>query len=525
MEPSCVHQTQIPGTSRLFADFLYDFDRVSRFFAHNPADPASFARAAAQIEYPEERRRKLVEALREQNGDSAALDELARPGTVAVVTGQQVGLFSGPSYTVFKALTAVKLAERLTREGLRAVPVFWLASEDHDLAEVDHVWLFDQEARPSKINLANELANGGPVGNVSIGGLSWEQVREALGELPFADETVQRLQAAYGPGATFSSGFKALLQDVLRGYGLLFLDPLAPAIREMASPFLAKTAKRVPELVEGLKARDTELAQAGYHAQVHLEDSTSLLFLLEDGKRIPLRVNEGEFTARDQKYGTADLCGISKRLSPNALLRPVMQDFLLPTVSYVGGPAEIAYMAQGQVLYEKLLGRMPVIFPRNSFTLLDERADKLIGHFGLTMPDLLDHQDKVKSKIAAQLVPAGLADEFAELEHLMASSIDKLRGSLREFDPTLEVAAQKSGTKMKYQLRHLAEKAARETLRRDQMAARKAQYLINLMYPQRKLQERFFSIVPFLAKHGPDLPERLLGMAQLNCPDHMVRVV
>ncbi|HEX4167867.1 MAG TPA: bacillithiol biosynthesis cysteine-adding enzyme BshC [Bryobacteraceae bacterium] len=525
MEPSCVRQTQIPGTSKLFGDYLYQFDRVSCFFSHNFADAASFPKAAADIDYPESRRCALVAALRQQNGDSASLDLLAQPGTLAVVTGQQVGLFSGPSYTVFKALTAVKLAESLSKEGIPAVPVFWLASEDHDLAEVDHVWFFNQDAQPGKISLANAVTNGGPVGEVELSELPWPEIRESLGDLPFADETVERLRAAYPPGSTFTSGFKALLQDILREYGLLFLDPLDPAIREMARPFLANAAKRVPELTSALKARDHELAEAGYHSQVHLDDNSSLLFLLNEGKRSPLRWKDGEFVARDQKYVAADLCGISDRLSPNALLRPVMQDYLLPTVAYVGGPAEIAYMAQTQVLYSKLLGRMPVIFPRNSFTLLDARAEKIINHFHLSILDLLDHQEQVKGKIARQMVPTDLAEQFRELEISLSESLSRLQQNLHDFDPTLEAALQKSHAKMLYQLRHLSSKAARETLRRDELGTKKANFLINLVYPQRHLQERFFSIIPFLAKHGLDLPQTLLGMAQLTCPDHMVRTI
>ncbi len=524
MEPSCVRQTLIPGTSKLFADFLYQFDRVSAFYSHNFGDPGSFREAAAQLDYPESRRQEIVSALREQNGSSASLEELAKPGTVAVVTGQQVGFLSGPSYTIFKALTAVRLVHELRAQGIQAVPIFWLASEDHDLAEVDHVWLFDQDLKASRISVANEVTNGGPVGEVVLQDVPLGEIRGALGDLPFADQIFDRVKRAYSPGATFTSAFRGLLQELLGSFGLLFLDPLATSIRKIARPFLAETAARVPELLEGVKARNRQLEEAGYHSQVHLDEASSLLFLL-NGKRMPLRWKDNEFTSRDKTYRTEDLQEMAERLSPNALLRPVMQDYLLPTVTYVGGPAEIAYMAQSQVLYRKLLGRMPVIFPRNSFTLLDGRAEKLIQRYGLSMPCLFDHQEKVKSKIAATLVPSGLTDKFASLDTTISSAITDLEASLRDFDPTLESAAKKSGAKMMYQLRHLSGKAARETLRRDERSAREADYLIDLTYPQKRLQERLYSIIPFLAKHGPDLPQRLFEMTQTSCPDHMVRTV
>lgn len=525
MEPSCVRQDEIPGTTRLFADYLYHFDQVRRFYPHEFCDPASFSEAAAQLDYPESRRKLLVSALREQNGDSAALDELSRPGTAAVVTGQQVGLLSGPSYTIFKALTALRLARELWQMDIRAVPVFWLASEDHDLAEVDHAWLFNQDATPARVAVSSAVTNGGPVGEVVINDPPIQAIREALGDLPFADEVVSKLERAYVSGATFTAAFKTLLQDVLREFGLLFLDPMEQAVREIARPFLAGAAARLPELLAGLKARDRELAEAGYHSQVHLDEGSSLFFMLGEGKRTALRWKDGQFSARDKVYPLEELQERADRLSPNALLRPVMQDYLLPTVAYVGGPAEIAYMAQSQVLYQKLLGRMPVIFPRNSFTLLDGRAEKLVARYCLQMPDLFDHQDRVKGKIAGQLVPAGLAGEFSSLESSISNAISGLQSSLQSFDPTLEAAAKKSGAKMLYQLRHLSAKTARETLRRDDHGAREANYLINLTYPHRRLQERFYSIVPFLAKHGLDLPQRLFEMTQVTCHDHMIREV
>ncbi len=525
MEPSCVRQDLIPGTSKLFADFLYNFPSVKDLYDHNFADPESFAAAAKQLKYPASRRAQMVEALREQNGSSPELDELARPDAVAVVTGQQVGLLTGPSYTVFKALTAVKVARELKANGIPAVPVFWLASEDHDLAEVDHVWLFGGNAAPGKIGVSSPVANGGPVGEVETGELPLPEIRAALGDLPFAEEVLECVKRAYTPGATFTTGFKTLLRDILKDFGLLFLDPLAPAIRAIARPFLAETAARVPELLEGLKARDRELAARGYHSQVHLDDASSLLFLLGEGNRSALRWREGKFAAKDRTYSADELQAEAHRLSPNALLRPVMQDFLLPTVAYIGGPAEIAYMAQSQVLYHKLLGCMPVIFPRNSFTLLDGRAEKLIARYRLSFQDLLDQQDKVKSKMAAQLVPQDLGAKFAALESTMSNTIASLKADLKRFDPTLEAAAGKSGAKMLYQLQRLSRKTARETLLRDERSARDANYLVDLTYPHRRLQERFYSIVPFLAKHGLDLPERLFAMTQLTCPDHMVRTV
>lgn len=523
MEPSCVRQTAIPGTTRLFDDYLYQFDQVRSFYPSHFSDPQAIPETLQKLEYPESRRSALVSALREQNGDSAALEKLAQPGTVAVVTGQQVGLFSGPAYTIFKAVTAAKLAMQLNEQGIPAVAVFWLATEDHDLAEADHAWVFNHELSPAKIAVAPGIVNGGPVGEVKIGEAPISELRDGLGHLPFAEDVVQRIERAYPHDSTFGSGFRSLLQEVLKDFDLLYLDPLTPAIREIAAPFLSKAAGEIADLTAALRERNRNLLAAGYHSQVHIDEDTSLLFLIDNGKRMALRWKADGFATRDRSYTRAQLEQVADRLSPNALLRPVMQDYLLPTLCYVGGPSEIAYLAQGEVLYKRLLGRMPVIFPRNSFTLLDTRAAKLLTRYRLQIADMLGPQEKVRSCIASKLVPRKLDHEFASLRSGMSSSLAKLQTELTEFDATLEAAVNKSASKILYQLDKLSRKTARETMRRDQRAHGDATYLMNLIYPERHLQERFYSIIPFLAKHGLDLPQQLLGQTQLVCPDHMVR--
>ena len=523
MQPSCVRQDLIPGTSKLFADYLYQFDKVSGFFPYTSWHADGVETAAKAVSFPADRRAKIVAALATQNSDVAALDKLAQPNTVAVITGQQVGFLLGPAYTIFKALTAIQLAAHLNEQGIPAVPIFWLASEDHDLAEVDHAWVFNQEATPAKISLASSLVNGGPVGDVQLNEIPLAELRAALGDLPFVEDVMKEVAAAYQPGVTLGSAFRKLLEKTLKGLGLLFLDPLAEPVREIAAPFLSEAVQRVPELLAALRTRNAAISAAGYHTQVHVDDDSSLFFLLKNGRRWPVRWKNGRFLTKVGSFTPAEMGAMAAQLSPNALLRPVMQDYLLPTASYVAGPAEIAYFAQGAALYEKLLGQMPVIYPRNTFTLLDARAEKLLGRYGLRVSDLLDHHENVKGVLASKLVPPDLTEQIKSAQTLASQALAQLQRSLLQFDPTLEAASRKSTAKINYQFAKLERKIARETMRRDEHATKDAQYLANLIYPQRHLQERFYSILPFLAKHGLDLPHRLLGEIQLSCADHMLR--
>jgi len=518
MEPACIRHTDLPGTSRLFADFTYHFDRVARFYRHDPHDPEAIAEAARELDYPEDRRAAIVSALRAQNGDSESLRRLAEPETVAIVTGQQVGLFSGPAYTIYKAISAARLAHDLTRRGIPAVPIFWLATEDHDFAEVNHAWIFDGSHRPLVMQVDAPPENGRqrPVGGIVLEQPPVEALASAIAGFPHGEEVAAAVREAYPPGVTMGAGFRALLAHLLRKLDLLFLDPLDPAVRRIGAPLVAEALGAAAELKSKLLERNRALEAAGYHAQVHLEAKTSLFFLLENGERVPLRRKDSEF---------AELRDRAAEISPNALLRPVMQDYLLPTVAYIGGPAELAYLAQSQVIYDQLLGRMPVVTSRSSYTLLEPRAAKLLGRYHLSVPDTFVNEEALKEKIAGVLVPDAVERAFADALDGIAHNIECLHGELERFDHTLAASLEKSRGKMIYQLEKTRRKIERETMQRDRRAMEDAGYLSALLFPHRHLQERFYSILPFLAKHGLDLIDMVDQAARPDCPDHRVLTI
>jgi bacillithiol synthase len=525
METACLRHTEIPHTSRLFSDFQYHFDRVSRFYAHNPFDPSSYDAAAREIAFPADRRERLVAALRAKNGGSPSLDLLARPETVAVVTGQQVGLFSGPAYTIYKALTAARLAADLTARGIPAVPIFWLATEDHDFAEVNHTYVFDKDHRPIGVSVNGAAGTDRPVGTIPIAEPPIEKLQEILKAFPYGDDVVDLVRKTYRPGVTFGAGFQALLERLFEKFGFLFVNPLDEAVRQLAAPLLVDALRADEDLHAKLLGRNQELEAAGYHAQVHVEPKTSLVFLLDGDRRIALRRQNGEYTSKDRKYFADDLTQLADHLSPNALLRPVVQDYILPTIAYVGGPAELAYMAQSQVLYESLLGRMPVMLARSGFTLLDARTNKLMERYKLSITSFFRGEDGVRAEIAKALIPETVTQKFGESQGTIADVLDALRAGLVGFDPTLAAAADKSRAKMLYQLAKLERKIARETVNRNQRASADASYMSGLIYPENHPQERFYSILPFIAQHGPDLVDTLYKNIHLDCPDHQVLVV
>jgi bacillithiol biosynthesis cysteine-adding enzyme BshC len=528
MECTCIRHTELPHTTKLFADFVYHFDRVSSFYSFSPFDPDAYATAASQIQFSDDRRAALVSALRLQNGDSELLNRLSQPGTVAVVTGQQVGLFSGPAYTIYKALTAVKVARELTARGIAAVPIFWLATEDHDFAEVNQCWTFDPAHRPRELTVRDYGAaaiSGRPVGGVAAAHYPVEALRNSLQDFPFGAELAGLVEQSYADGATFGAGFAALVKRLLASYELLQIDPMLPAVRELAAPAIRTALSQAPELTQALLERNRELASAGYHAQVHVEDQTSLVFLLEGGRRIALKRKGGEYLANGRRYSTEELMERAASLSPNALLRPVMQDSILPTVAYVGGPAELAYLAQSEVIYRRVLGRMPVSVPRSGFTVLDQRSAKLMERYRLRLQDFFPGEDHLRERMASALIPPALAAAVSDTRTSAGAAVDRLRAALSGFDPTLVSALDNNRRKIEYQLSKMDRKIRLETLRRDERASRDASYLGGLIYPEKHLQERLYSIVPFLAKHGLDLVDRIYENIQLDCPDHRLMTV
>ncbi|HLJ49297.1 MAG TPA: bacillithiol biosynthesis cysteine-adding enzyme BshC [Bryobacteraceae bacterium] len=525
MENGCLRHTEIPHTSKLFSDFQYHYDRVSGFYAHAPGDLTSFRAAAREIQFPAERRAALVQALRKRNANNPSLDLLAQEGTVAVVTGQQVGLFSGPAYTIHKAVTAVRLARRLTEEGIPAVPVFWLATEDHDLAEINHAYVFDQDHRPVRLQADGHGPSLQPVGTIPMREVPIDALAAALAPFAFGEEVSSLVARAYQPGVTFGEAFLTLLQELLAPWNVLFVDPLDAEVRRIAAPLLRDALHDSTGLKDKLLARNKELAQAGYHAQVLIEPQTSLFFVLEDNRRVSLKRQNGDYASKDRTYSIGELVDRAEHVSPNALLRPVMQDYLLPTVAYVGGPAELAYMAQSQVIYEDLLGRMPVMVARSGFTILDQKAAKLMDRYHMRLPELFQSEAAVRDRLARTLVPDSLVRKFEEVRQKLTESLSQLQGDVTSFDPTLAKALERSRAKMLYQLSKIEGKTEREAMRRDARANADALYLMHLIYPEKHLQERYYSILPFLAKHGLNLLDTLYENVHLDCPDHKVLVV
>ncbi|MGH9784172.1 MAG: bacillithiol biosynthesis cysteine-adding enzyme BshC [Terriglobia bacterium] len=541
METHCIPYTELPHVTRLFADYLYDFPRVREFYPLNPYEEASFADAARSLEYSDSLRKAVVSVLEEQNrafsaGEAANenLRKLARPGCFAVVTGQQTGLFSGPVFAFYKALTAIKLARTLTARGLEAVPVFWLATEDHDLAEVNHCFVQDRDGAPQRLEYAGEP----PVPDAPVGAVRLTDAIQApldaltafLPESPHRVELLETLRDCYRPGEGLATAFGRLMARLFAAYGVVLVDSLDERLHALSAHVFQAAVESAVALGNELQDRSRRLVESGYHAQVRTTENSSLLFQYEAGRRRPLRLQDGLFTTSDgESFSPQEILTRLREqpqvLSPNVLLRPVMQDALLPTIAYVGGPSELAYLAQAAPVYQRVLGRMPVIVPRASFTLLEPHAHRLLEKYGLTLLDVCSGKQALRDKMAARFLPPDLAAAFQTAAAGLTESLEALQASLAKLDPTLADAAANSGRKMHYQLSTLERKAAQAAQSRSEQVERDAVRLENSLYPHKTLQERHYSGINYLARYGPSLLDQIYEQISAECSNHQVALL
>jgi bacillithiol synthase len=535
MEPHCLPFREVPHTTKLFAAFTDDFKRVRRYFAHPPTESGILA-AAREIRLDPETRRTVVEVLLEQNARFASgsqlppetarnLDRLAA-GAVAIVTGQQVGLFSGPAYSVYKAVTALRWADAITNRGTDAVPIFWLATEDHDLAEVNHS---DWNTRDGLTRFeipAREEDTDRRVGEILLGDAvkSLTAKAGALLEGSYAEEFAAALRESYAPGETYGSAFGKLISRIFAGRGIIFIDPLDERLHRLSAGVYRRALDDSQTLREALLARSKELENDGLHAQVKVTRESTLLFYNVNGRRQPLRSRNGEFTAGKTRFTPDELrAAIDKSpeaFSANVLLRPIIQDTLLPTAAYIGGPAEIAYMAQNQIVYDSLLGRMPAIVPRAAFTLIDPLIARVLAKFDLDVRDVFRGPQFLRKKMERKFLPHSLASRFDSDEKTLRRLLDKYRKPLMNLDSTLVGALDSAEGKILHQFLKLKEKAGRAENLRTGVLNHKESLILAALYPHKDLQERVLCMLPWLAQYGPELLDKLARNIDLGAPQH-----
>ncbi len=516
----------IPHQSKLFLDYVDLAPSALRFYQSPPTMKnllQSSRSGFADLQCP---KREMASILRRQNerfgGDDRTfenIDELENPDCVAILTGQQVGLFAGPLYTIYKALTAVHIAAQLKRSGVRAVPAFWMDTEDHDLAEVTHCTILDPDSQIRTTDYRSSLFEEAVSPNRPVGSIPFpEKIKQAttdyvshLAESIWKPEVQDHLEATYSPKTTFAQAFARLLSRILKGFGLILFDPQDMESKRLVSPLFRRAIHEAEDIYEALVCRKRELEAAGFNAQVKVLENSSVLFLLSEGERHALERRRTGFGLKnsDRVLSKPELLRLAEQMpeqfSPNVLLRPVVQDHLFPTLAYIGGPAEVAYAAQTEVLYTFYGRPMPVIWPRNSYTLIEPEVASAMDRLGVGIEDCFLGKQHMTETAMRHLEFSKSISLLDELEKHLDQVLTEIRPEVEAVEPPLVQALETSRRKIMHNVRQLRSRIIRLEGEHNSSIASAIDLAAHTCYPNQHLQERTFGVHHFLSQYGTAL--------------------
>ena len=542
MKVDCLDYRTLPGQNPLFLKYLYHFDEVSSLFAPGapaPLDLEALERRAEAVakrplRFSREHLVSLLDPFNRSVGVGEAglinIQKLKGRDTIAVVTGQQLGLFGGPALAVYKAATAVRLSQILEDRGYSAVPVFWLPADDSDFMEVRSTSFYDQTDRLLNIRYPGSQSDGRMVGTIALDRISenLEQLQHQAQRAEFLDSTVQTLGASYRPDQDFRQAHGQWLAGLFRDHGLVLFDSLLPGYKSELTAVFTGLLKKRSEAIQALQRRSLELAEAGFTPQVSLEDSETLLFSHEGNSRHKLVYQNGEYRTKKRKLGYS-LDELLHRIEsnpegfgPNVLLRPVLQDHLFPTVVYVGGPSEVAYFTQVSAI-SSLCGVEPSIFPRMGITVVDRKAQRLLKKYGLEAGDLMS-ADPIQA--VQGLLNQGETGEvlrtFDSVQQELRSQLASLKSHVNRSDPSMAEMVVRAEQRIIYHIEKLQRRFVANYRQRDEAVGRHLDYLQNRLCPQGRLQERVVNFNQFLIQEGPTFINSVMEGGQPFCLSHQV---
>jgi bacillithiol biosynthesis cysteine-adding enzyme BshC len=544
---------QIPGQSKLFLDYLHDATLLRHFYPEAVKSHFDLIeRRERVLENHRADRAAVCDALERMNRSWGASEQtlkhiqrLRESDCIAVVSGQQAGLFGGPLYTVYKALSAIKLAECLSLRGAKAVPVFWMATEDHDFAEVATAEFINRDCGLSSVTVSERIHRESlPVGQAVLDDSIDQTISGLLNALPqneFSDQLATIVHDSYCRARAFGDAFASFLTRLTRDRGLILLDPLAADLKKLAAPVYSEAARRAPAIAKAIADRSRELVDAGYHAQVTPSEDAFPLFLHDEtGAREALtRTSNGNYRTKNeshkperqrgllqQEYPAEELADLAQReperFSPNVTLRAVVQDYLLPTIAYYGGAAEIAYFAQTSEVYRILDRPVTPILARASLTFVEKHTWRSLERYGLGLADFFAGPDHVIARVVQQYLGQETAQTFAHTTETFNQELDTLQEQLRRVDPTLADALDKSRRKINHQIDGLRTRFNRSQVARDEAVHRQLQHAFDLLYPKKALQERHINVTSFIARHGLYFLDWIFDTIELENNEHQI---
>lgn len=534
--------SEVPNQSKLFVEYQKNPLALKKYYPQAVESHTQISRQIPEVlkNYKADRG-ALCDILEEANRANGASEEtlknlnlLREDDCVAVVTGQQAGLFTGPLYTIYKALSAVRLTECLRGRGYKAVPVFWIATEDHDFEEVSKAEVIGKQGELVKLkNEPKRCYENLPVGYVKLDDSIDKTVEELFDALPrteFTEEVKKIIEESWTPGVDYGDAFARLLTKILGKYGLVLLCPLDERLKKLAAPVYVEAVKKSDEIVSALIKRSEELKENGYHAQVLITpDYFPLFWQSKDKTRHALKKSpEGTYKVKDseREFNLEELSEIAarepQRFSPSVVLRSVVQDYLLPTVCYFGGAAEIAYFAQSAEVYRILERPVTPIFHRQSFTIVESKHAKTLEKYDLQLKDLFAGVHNILPQIVEKHLNREMGRLFAEVEEKINIELNRLDQSLTAYEPTLAENLANRRRKIIYHVGNLRNKFHHAQMRKDAVVMRRIETAFDALLPNKHLQERSLNITSLINNHGLYLLDWIYAAIDLDDKEHRI---
>lgn len=530
----------------LFVDVANRDPKALSHYAGDWGDSDTRRTIAETVSHQPANRNVLADTLIEQNRHwspedtlppavAANIEALRDPESVAIVTGQQAGFFGGPLYTIYKTITTLQLAEEVAEEtGRPVVPVFWIAGEDHDFEEIAHASILHRNEVVRLDYPESALPNGnrdnaGAVGRIKLSGeinALLDTLDEHLPDSDFKPRVMNPLREAYREGRTIGDAFARLIRSLFSETGLVLIKPDDARLKRLATPLFRRDLTDSQTAVDSVLSAGEQLEEDGYHAQVHAAPTN--LFLLDEHGRLPIDREDGGFRLRgtDRTFTEPELLGrldaSPEDFSPNVVLRPLMQDTLLPTLAYIAGPGETSYFAQYKSVYEWAEIQMPLIHPRASVSLVESKVQSVLDAFDLSIADLTGDVEQLFQTLVVGEMEVDVDAVFGEALAQIHGAINTLKPHVEEVDRTLVKSAEAARAAVAKEMNDLKQRVVRaEKRQQDELRAKLDKACVNLV-PGGSLQERRINVLYFLNKYSPDLIGDLQAALSIDTSEHQV---
>ena len=536
-----INFSDIPGHQNLFLDYLYEFENVSDFYPYDFRNRDNYLKIFKNIL---EKRSYLsadisqiisnqYSKINKSETTEGNIKKLSDKKTLAIVTGQQLGILGGPLYTFYKIITAIKLSRFLSERynDYNFVPVFWLEGDDHDFNEVRAIKIIDEGNSLLSIGYKEEIEEDDAkqsVGHIKFDSTIqdfFDNLGKNLKDTEFKVQLLNELKDFYSEGKSFKEAFKDLIFKYFDEYGLIIFDPQEIEVKRLLKPIFKKEITDFRLHTEKLVHLSATLEEL-YHAQVKVKPVN--LFLNYDGGRHSVEPVDNEFRLRrKRKSFTYDqllelLENEPDKFSPNVLLRPICQDFLLPTAFYIGGPSEISYFAQIKPLYEFYDIVQPIIYPRSSATILESTIENILEKHSVQINDLFIDVENVKKKIINSVAESSIDAMFDGLTKQVETAFDQLKEKLIDLDKTIADASNRYRDKISGSINELKSKAEKAQQKKYEVTLRQIDKAAINLFPNTNLQERELNFVYYVNKYGNEFIKKIFDELQINKFEHQI---